>query len=128
MYLIFTVPAVKPVTTPSVLTDAVPVPVTIDQVPPDCELANAGVILLTQTEDAPSVFADNVGNALIVNVAVLLIKIVEVQPVDPNFNDLIVIVVLPEFAKGPIEKLPVPAVETVIEAVDAVAVFELVKS
>ena len=46
-------PAVNPVTTPPVLTDAVPVPATIDQVPPVCTLVNAGVVALTQTEAAP---------------------------------------------------------------------------
>ena len=129
VYFTLTVPAVKPVTTPPVVIDAVPVPATIDQVPPDCALVNAGVVPFTQTEDAPPVFAVKVGNALIVIEAVLLADIVEVHPFDPpDFNDLIVMVVFPEFASGPIDIIPLPAVETVMVAVAVVAVLASVKS
>jgi hypothetical protein len=66
VYLTETVPAVNPVTTPPELTDAVPVPATIDQVPPDCALVNAGVVAFTQTVDAPPPLAAKAGNAFIV--------------------------------------------------------------
>ena len=57
-YTTDTVPAVNPVTTPFALIDAVPVPETIDQVPPALAFVNAGVVALTQTEAAPpSLFA-----------------------------------------------------------------------
>ena len=63
---------VKPVTTPSVLTDAVPVPATIDQVPPDCAFVNAGVDVFTQTVVAPPVLADKVGKAFTVREFVMI--------------------------------------------------------
>jgi hypothetical protein len=129
VYFTLTVPGVKPVTTPPEVIDAVPVPATIDQVPPDCVLVNAGVVPFTQTEVAPPVFAVKVGNAFIVTVAVLFADRLVVHPLEPpDFNDLIVMVVFPEFANGPIVIVPVPAVETVIVAIAAVARFGAAKS
>jgi hypothetical protein len=62
-----TVPAVKPVTTPPAVILAVPVPGTIDQVPPAVASVKAGVVELTQTLAAPPPIGDTVGRALTVN-------------------------------------------------------------
>jgi hypothetical protein len=59
-----TVPAVKPVTTPPVVILAVPVPATIDQVPPAVASVKAGVVAFTQTLAAPPPIGDTVGNGL----------------------------------------------------------------
>ena len=69
-------PAVNPVTTPPVLTDAVPVSATIDQVPPACALVNAAVVALIQTEAAPPPLVDKVGNVLTVILVVLLTPVI----------------------------------------------------
>ena len=57
MYVTVTVPADKPVTTPPVFMDAVPVPGVIDQVPPDIAFVNAAVEAPVQTVAAPPLIA-----------------------------------------------------------------------
>ena len=66
VYLTVTVPAVRPVTTPPVVMLAVPVPATIDQVPPAVASVKAGVAEFTQTAAAPPAIAATVGRGLIV--------------------------------------------------------------
>ena len=53
VYIIVTVPKDVPVTIPSGVIVAVPVPEVIDHVPPDIESVNAGVDPLRHTADAP---------------------------------------------------------------------------
>jgi hypothetical protein len=64
VYVTVTKPALKPVTTPPVVILAVPVPGTIDQVPPPVASVKAGVVELTQTLAAPPPIADTVGSGL----------------------------------------------------------------
>ena len=79
VYFTETVPAVNPVTTPPVVTEAVPVPAIIDHVPPDCAFVKAGVEAFAQTDVAPPLFAANTGNAFTVtNTAVLVALFVQV--------------------------------------------------
>ncbi len=63
VYVTVTVPAVKPVTTPPAVILAVPVPATIDHVPPAVAFVKAGVCELTQTVAAPSAIAATAGKA-----------------------------------------------------------------
>jgi hypothetical protein len=64
VYTTDTVPAVRPVTTPLELTDAVPVPGIIDQVPPDKAFVNAGVLAPIQTALAPPALAPKDGGTV----------------------------------------------------------------
>ena len=66
VYTTVTFPAVNPVTTPPVVILAVPVPLTIDQTPPDTELVNAGVVAPVHTAEAPPAIA--AGGVLITTV------------------------------------------------------------
>ena len=61
VYLTVTEPAVPPVTTPPEVIVAVPVPLSIDQVPPAVALVKAGVDAPAQTPDAPPLIAATVG-------------------------------------------------------------------
>jgi hypothetical protein len=61
VYFTVTEPAAVPVTTPPEVIVAVPVPFTIDQVPPEVASVNAGVEAPTHTLDAPPPMAATVG-------------------------------------------------------------------
>ena len=61
-----TVPAVNPVTTPPAVILAVPVPDTIDQVPPPVAFVKAAVDAPSQTLNAPPAIDATVGGALTV--------------------------------------------------------------
>ena len=63
VYITVTVPGVNPVTTPPEVIVAVPVPLTIDQVPPTVASVNAGVEEFIHTDEAPPAIAETVGNA-----------------------------------------------------------------
>ena len=85
MYVNLTIPAATPVTTPAVETVAEPVPFTIAQVPPACELVNAAVLPPIQTLKAPApltklevvpVFAKVTDNVAVFAAAVLSVKVV----------------------------------------------------
>ena len=67
VYLTVTVPAVSPVTTPPLVMLAVPVPGTIDHVPPPVASVKAGNVEFTQTEAAPPLIVATFGRALIVS-------------------------------------------------------------
>ena len=69
VYLTITVPAVSPVTTPPEVMLAVPVPATIDQVPPAVPLVKGAVAEFTHTESAPPAMPATVGTVLTVTVA-----------------------------------------------------------
>ena len=69
VYTTVTVPAVKPVTTPSCAMLAVPVPGVIDQVPPVVASVKAGVVEFTQTVVAPPLIDPAVTIGFTVSVA-----------------------------------------------------------
>ena len=103
MYTTVTVPGVNPVTIPAI-TDAVPVPYTMDQVPPSVASVNPGVVVLTHTVVAPPPIAATTGNAFIVNdfvavfVQVPLLKVyttVTVPGVNPVTTPAAVILAVP---------------------------------
>ena len=67
VYIIVAEPAVNPVTMPSEVILAVPVPATVDHVPDEVASVKAGVSEPMHTNEAPSAMAATIGKSLTVN-------------------------------------------------------------